>query len=193
MLHILLRRGYDVRLVLTDTKRIVDWNEEVRSYRDKIHRLIVELKLDPYVRIEQPAYDYMPNLYNNADIVVYPTVGEEPYGLVPLEAMSCGRPVVASRSGGIVETIIDGTTGYIVEKDDPEALSEKVAKLLNDRTDSRRFGDAGRQHVERNFSANAYTSDLLRRYTCDVSTRHSSSGQYGGGSGSTATSSLDRS
>jgi glycosyltransferase involved in cell wall biosynthesis len=167
MLRILLGRGYDVRLVLTDTIRIVDWNEEVRSYRNEILRMIGGLKLEPYVRIEQPAYDQMPILYNHADIVVYPTVGEEPYGLVPLEAMSCGRPVIASRSGGMIETVIDGTTGYIVEKNNPEALAEKVAKLLNDRAEARRLGDSGRRHVVRNFSANTYTSELLRRYACD--------------------------
>jgi glycosyltransferase involved in cell wall biosynthesis len=44
----------------------------------------------------------------------YQTVGEEPYGLVPLEAMSCGRPIVASRSGGIPETVVDGVTGFTV-------------------------------------------------------------------------------
>lgn len=163
-LRILLGRGYDVRLVLTDTKRIVDWNEEVRSYGKEILRMIAKLKFEPYIRVVQPAYDQMPILYNHADIVVYHTVGEEPYGLVPLEAMSCGRPIIASRSEGIVETVVDGSTGYIVEKNNPEALAEKVAKVLNDRAEARRLGDSGRRQVEGNSSAQTYTSELLRRY-----------------------------
>jgi glycosyltransferase involved in cell wall biosynthesis len=60
---------------------------------------------------------------HGADIVVYPTIGEEPYGLVPVEAMSC--PIIASKSGGIPETVVDRVTGYIVSKGDAAALADR--------------------------------------------------------------------
>ena len=106
----------------------------------------------------------MPGLYAAADIVVYPTVGEEPYGLVPVEAMSCARPVVASRSGGITETILDGVTGFIVPRNDIEALTDRVARLVTDRRLARRLGNSGRRHVEEHFNGRTYVRRLMHRY-----------------------------
>jgi glycosyltransferase involved in cell wall biosynthesis len=107
----------------------------------------------------------MPQLYKAADVVVYPTVGEEPYGLVPLEAMSCARPVVASRSGGIAETVIDGITGYIVARGDVDAMADRVGRLLREPALARRLGNAGRRHVEQHFDARKYVGRLIDRYT----------------------------
>jgi glycogen synthase len=68
--------------------------------------LIDALGLHDRVDLRPAAYADMPSLYAESDVVVYPTVGEEPYGLVPLEAMSCGSPVVVARSGGLSETVL---------------------------------------------------------------------------------------
>ena len=110
------------------------------------------------------SYSDMPELYEKADIVVYPTVGEEPYGLVPIEAMSCGRPVIASDSGGIRETVVDGTTGFIVPKKDPNALADRLMTLIADPRMARRIGRSGRQRAEKIFSAERYVSDLMKRF-----------------------------
>jgi glycosyltransferase involved in cell wall biosynthesis len=104
-----------------------------------------------------------------ADVVVYPTVGEEPYGLVPVEAMSCARPVVASKSGGITETIIDGVTGFIVPRGDVGCLVERVAQLFTDPILARRFGSSGRLHVEEYFNAQTYVETLVDRYATKMS------------------------
>jgi glycosyltransferase involved in cell wall biosynthesis len=106
----------------------------------------------------------MAALYDEADLVVYPTIGEEPYGLVPLEAMSCGRPVVAARSGGIAETVVDGETGYVVARGDVDALSERTSLLLENPERARRFGAAGRALVEREFHIGQYVAALIEDY-----------------------------
>ena len=109
-------------------------------------------------------YGEMHRLYEEADVVVYPTVGDEPYGLVPLEAMSMARPVVGSRSGGITETIVEGKTGFLVERGDSVALADRIEQLLRDPDLSQRMGQAGRRHVLTNFNGCEYAVSLLKSY-----------------------------
>ena len=164
MLRKLLDRGQDVCLAMTDTQRIVDWNSELHEYRARIMALIAELRLGDRVRFVQASYREMPRVYELADIVVYPTRAEEPLGLVPLEAMSCGRPVVASLSGGIAETVVDGRTGYVVPKDDVEALADRVDRLLRAPALARGLGTEGRRWVEEHFDGRRYAKALQQRF-----------------------------
>jgi glycosyltransferase involved in cell wall biosynthesis len=160
-LRLLVDRGHQLTLVLTDTQRIADWNRELNGYRQRIIGLVNELQLSSYVQFERASYADMPSLYQRADIVVYPTIGEEPYGLVPIEAMSCARPIIASNSGGIPETVVDGITGYIVPKGDAGALANRLAELISNPQLARRLGAAGRCRATDNFNAERYVSILL--------------------------------
>ncbi len=81
--------------------------------------------------------DVLPDYYAAADVVVMPSYYES-FGMVALEAMACGRPVVASRVGGLIFTVIDGLTGFHVPSGQPEALAEKL-ELLMRRPDLRRW------------------------------------------------------
>jgi glycosyltransferase involved in cell wall biosynthesis len=164
MLDRLRRTGLDVRLILTDTQTIVDWDQQLSAYRAEILAFIGEAELGGVVELRTVTYDEMPGLYREADVVVYPTIGDEPYGLVPLEAMSSGRPIVASRSGGMTETIVDGTTGFIVSRGDVTELTERVGQLLRAPDRRRRMGRAARRHVVTNFGLFAYVDGMLRRY-----------------------------
>jgi len=94
----------------------------------------------------------------------YPTIGEEPFGLVPLEGMACGKPVVVTASGGLVESVIDQKTGFIIKKRDPEMLAEKIALLLEDNELARKMGQAGRRHVAQNFSRERMTDETIELY-----------------------------
>lgn len=89
-------------------------------------------------------------LYNQASITVYAPI-REPFGLVPLESMASGTPVVAVREGGMQETILDGETGFLVERD-PVAFANAIQKLLNDPALAKRMGERGRQHVLENWT-----------------------------------------
>ena len=160
----LVDRGQQAALVITDTQRIADWNDELTRYRAFILTLIEELDLGNRIRLVRAPYADMPRLYAEADIVIYPTVGEEPYGLVPLEAMSCERPIVASRSGGIPETVVDGVTGFTVARSDVRELADQVGLLLSSPELARRMGLAGRGRVMQDFDAGAYANTLLRRF-----------------------------
>jgi glycosyltransferase involved in cell wall biosynthesis len=89
-------------------------------------------------------------LYNRALAVVY-TPRSEPFGLVPLEAMSCGVPVIGVNEGGVAETILDGITGRLIERD-PEILAWALLELLASPESRKEMGTAGRRHVEENWS-----------------------------------------
>lgn len=71
-------------------------------------------------------------LYEECDAVVFPVRWEEPWGLVPLEAMARGRPVVATGRGGSGEYLRDGVNCLLAEADDPEALARAVGRLADD-------------------------------------------------------------
>ncbi|BCX82142.1 L-malate glycosyltransferase [Methylomarinovum caldicuralii] len=92
------------------------------------------------------------NLYHSADIIVMPSRWDEPFGLIAIEAGACRKPIVATRVGGIPEIIEDGVTGFLVERDDLEALVSRVQQLIDDPGLRQRMGEAGMRKVEREFT-----------------------------------------
>ena len=84
--------------------------------------------------------------YNAADVVVIPSFSES-FGLVALEAMASGVPVVASRVGGLTVTVADGRTGYLVPWRCPEPFAEKIDLLLSNDALRRALGAAGAESV----------------------------------------------
>ncbi|QQC92063.1 glycosyltransferase [Streptomyces alfalfae] len=92
----------------------------------------------------------VPPLLRAADVVVCPA-DYEPFGIVPLEAMACGRPVVASAVGGQLDTVADPATGRLVPPRDPEALARAVAELLADPAGREAGGEAGRRRTLRRY------------------------------------------
>jgi glycosyltransferase involved in cell wall biosynthesis len=163
-LRLLRDRGFDARLILTDTQRIADWDEALPGYKHRLLALVRDHRLTPHVAFVSASYAEMTGIYNAVDVVLYPTIKDEPFGLVPLEAMACGRPVVASSSGGIVESVRNGVTGWLVAPGDPEALAGKVVDLLGEPDRAAAMGLAGRRRVEEMFSAEAHMRALTERY-----------------------------
>jgi len=115
-------------------------------------------------------------LYSNCSVFCCPSV-YEPFGIINLEAMACRAPVVASATGGILEVVVDGVTGYLVqfEQDpvtsfplDPQRFSRdlaaKLSALLADPERARRFGEAGRRRVEEMFSWSAIADQTIELY-----------------------------
>jgi alpha-maltose-1-phosphate synthase len=90
-------------------------------------------------------------LYSQAAVFCCPSV-YEPFGIINLEAMSCSTPVVASAVGGILETVVDGETGFLVPPADPKAIADAINKLLRNAEMAKQFGRNGRKRVEQFFS-----------------------------------------
>lgn len=86
-----------------------------------------------------------------ASKILVATAFREPLGLVPLEAMACGVPVIAVNEGGHKETIINGKTGYLVGKD-PKEIASKIDLLLSDKTLYKKMSVSARENVIKNWS-----------------------------------------
>jgi glycosyltransferase involved in cell wall biosynthesis len=99
----------------------------------------------------------LPHAYENADVVVFPVIWEEPWGLVPIEAMALGRPVVATGRGGSSEYLRDGENALLFEAGDARSLAAAVERLAEDATLRARLREGGIEtaprHTEDVFNA----------------------------------------
>ncbi|PSB19694.1 glycosyltransferase family 1 protein [Phormidesmis priestleyi ULC007] len=102
--------------------------------------------------------------FYNADIFVFPSIWDEGYGIPPVEAMAAGVPVVATRSGAVVETVQDGKTGFLVEKEDVQAIADAIVRLLEDDDLRETMGKAGRQRAMEFFTWERVAEKMLDRY-----------------------------
>ncbi len=109
-------------------------------------------KPDWFVPLGWCAHQETLALYQQADIVVVPSVWEEPFGLVAVEAMATGRPVCASRVGGLQSIIQEGETGLLFEGGNAVQLADCLEKLLDSPALCARMGKAGRDRVEKMYS-----------------------------------------
>jgi glycosyltransferase involved in cell wall biosynthesis len=90
--------------------------------------------------------------YRRANVFVFPSVWDEPLGLVALEAMACGTPVVASKKGGIPLTVKNGVNGFLVRARSAKAIAEKVNLILDNPELEQKLSEAARRIVEEKFS-----------------------------------------
>jgi D-inositol-3-phosphate glycosyltransferase len=99
-----------------------------------------EYELNDLVRfLGKRSQDSLPYYYSAAEMVIMPSHYES-FGMVALESMACGTPVIASLVGGLIHLVEDGVTGYHVPVDDPVALSQRIAGLLKDKALRYRMG-----------------------------------------------------
>jgi alpha-maltose-1-phosphate synthase len=115
-------------------------------------------------------------LYSHARVFCCPSV-YEPFGIINLEAMACRAPVVASATGGILEVVVDGETGYLVPfEQDPVTsfpvhpdqfardLAARLTALLKDPALSKQMGEAGRRRVEQHFAWSSIANQTIALY-----------------------------
>ena len=123
--------AYSKYLELSKVKRKLLMADLDKSYLDDI---IVKNHIENiYPNIQMPGYivnSDLPYIYNNAFAFLYTSLRES-FGIPLLEAMACGTPVVASATGGLVEQIIDGQTGFLFPSGDSEALAQSTLRILN--------------------------------------------------------------
>ncbi|MDY6989594.1 MAG: glycosyltransferase family 4 protein [Thermodesulfobacteriota bacterium] len=110
------------------------------------------------------SYADEPSLYRGAHVFVFPSVWHEPFGMPVIEAMSCGLPVVSTRSGGITELVEDGKTGLLVERGDSQMLADAIMRLLRDDPLRELMGKAGRKRVLERFTWDKIAEGFLTLY-----------------------------
>ena len=111
----------------------------------------------------QVPHDELPPLMRSADAVVC-VPWYEPFGIVPLEAMACGVPVVAAAVGGLVDTVIDGTTGVLVPPRRPAALAKAIRKLLAEPILRYAYGIAGSDRARSRYSWDRVARESVGAY-----------------------------
>ncbi|MQA96153.1 MAG: glycosyltransferase [Streptosporangiales bacterium] len=112
----------------------------------------------------------VPRLIRAADVVVCPATYEG-CGLVPLEAMACGVPVVATAVGSVADSVVDGTTGELIPPDDTEALAAALRRLATDPTRRTAYGIAGVDRVRSRYSWERVAEETLAAYDTVVGDR----------------------
>ena len=133
-----------------------------RSWEARLRTLTRDLGLEDRVHFTGFRRD-VPQVMGAMDCFVLAST-REPSGRVTQEAMACGLPVVATRSGGNVELIEDGTTGYLVPTQDPEAMALRLLELLADPNLRAAIGRAGRAWAEAHFGADTHAQRVLSCY-----------------------------
>ena len=147
--HLILAGGYDKRL-----------GENINHYAE-LKELCKSLNLEESVSFMRSINDKqkITLLTKTANCLIY-TPTNEHFGIVPVEAMYCHKPVIAVSSGGPLETVVDGKTGFLV-KSEPQEFSEKMLILLkNSKADNQKLSDQSHAHVVKNFSFQAFKQKL---------------------------------
>lgn len=123
-----------IKLIMAGKIREQDYFEEIKK----------DIDGEQIKYVSEVSFEEKVKLYQNAKAFIFPIFWEEPFGLVMIEAMSCGTPVVAFNHGAVSEVVRDGLTGYVVQ--DHSQMVEAVKKI--DRVDR----SVCRKHVEENFT-----------------------------------------
>ncbi|MEO0949097.1 MAG: glycosyltransferase [Cyanobacteria bacterium J06641_5] len=132
--------------------------------RERIEKLVVELNLTEQVQFTgRISDDDLPAYYAAADICAVPSF-YEPFGLVAIEAMASGTPVVASNVGGLQFTVVPEETGLLVPPKDELALVRAIARILQDPDWGQRLGANGRARVAAKFAWDGVARQLGELY-----------------------------
>jgi glycosyltransferase involved in cell wall biosynthesis len=136
----------------TETFYMQRFKEQIRRLGLENNFIINDFRLD------------MPSVFAAFDIFVLPSTLPEPFGLVVIEAMASGKPLVATAPGGPSETVVDRETGYLVKPSDPQDIAAAVGNLLADPAKCASKGEAGRKRACDVFALPRYVKEFEDLY-----------------------------
>lgn len=135
------------------------------SYREQFMKNAAAMGIAEHITwtglIQDP---FEAGVYETADIVCQLSEWEELFGWMIAEAMAYGKPIVATRVGGIPELVNDGVSGFLIERGAPAAAAEKLDRLANDSELRRKLGDKGREIVSEKFDLRRNVAQLVELY-----------------------------
>jgi glycosyltransferase involved in cell wall biosynthesis len=136
------------------------------TYAAGLRKLAHEHGLDDVLQFAGWRYGWnqMPEVMAALDLLVHTPVRAEPLGLVVLEAMATGRPVVATAAGGLLEIVSDGVDGLLVPVGDVNATAAAIMRVLDDPPTARAIGQAARCTVESRYNADSYAARIQDLY-----------------------------
>jgi glycosyltransferase involved in cell wall biosynthesis len=110
------------------------------------------------------SHEEMPQYFNLGDVIAFPTYSVESFGLVAAEAMACGRPVVASKSGGLKEIIQDRESGLLAEPRNEEEVRNGIIEILENEKFAMDLGCNARKRILKNFSLDKMINSTIKIY-----------------------------
>jgi len=116
--------------------------------RKKYEKRIAKEGLKDVVFAGYSTYSDLPRYYQTADIVCFPATGRESFGIVLLEAMSVGKPIIATAIDGFNNVLTDGVEGLSVPPRDAEKLTESLLKLIKNKSLRQQMGEKGREKAQ---------------------------------------------
>jgi len=151
----IIQREADVILLLA--------GREDRSYARQVRGLIRELHLESRIVLLGP----VPNkevveLMKACEVFLYASIGGEGIPRAILEAMACGKPVVATKVAGIPEAVKDGETGFLVDVGDYKAIARRTLEILRNEKLRARLGDNARKLIEKEFDYKVIIPELAK-------------------------------
>jgi len=146
--RLLVAGGYDSRV-----------KENLEHYQQLVELAKCKGVEDRVVFLKSPSDEEKVWLLRNSDCLVYTPAGEH-FGIVPLESMYCGTPVMAVNNGGPVETVVHGETGWLSDQDDLKFSRVMENVIGMDKGQLKVMGEAGRRRVEQFFSFEAFSKNL---------------------------------
>ncbi|MEA3493040.1 MAG: glycosyltransferase family 4 protein [Candidatus Margulisiibacteriota bacterium] len=153
----------DAFLIMSGSSNIIDLGQQQGKDISYFRGLIKQLEIEDSVYINTFSIDKeMPDLYRMADVVIYPSIFEEPFGLAMLESMAAAKPIVVTSVGGMPEVIHDDVNGYVVPRRNHVLLAEKIIKLLKDNELRGQLGRTGRQQVEGLYTKEIYARKIIK-------------------------------
>ena len=151
--------------LLTDDEKVLDLAPLYRGDYYEHLQGILPPHLWPQVSVEDALpHSELAEHYRMADIFIGPSVWNEPFGMVIVEAMASGLPVIATRGGGIPEIVTNGETGFLTERGDSAGLAEAIISLLQNDDLRESMGRAGRKRALQLFSWEKISDQLLSLY-----------------------------
>lgn len=145
------RHGVDAELVVVGGE-IGRLHGQDNPEMARLRALARELGIAAHVRFAgQKARAELRDCYSAANVFVT-TPWYEPFGITPVEAMACARPVIGSEVGGIKSTVVDGATGFLIPSRDPQAVAERLFTLQRDPALARRMGQEGLRRAHRHYT-----------------------------------------
>jgi glycosyltransferase involved in cell wall biosynthesis len=138
----------------------------LETYAAELRTKATALGLDPFLVWTEWQYgpQDMPAVHRAIDILVLASSEPEPFGLVVVEGMASGRPVIATAHGGPCELLEDGVSGILVPPRDPDVMADAMRRLIDDPVAARAMGAAGRLRAETHYSSRAYLAGVARVY-----------------------------
>lgn len=130
----------------------------------RLQTLVKDLDLEANVFFV-PWVEDVTGAYAASDVVVHASILPEPFGLVILEAMNVGRPVIATRAGGVVDIVENGISGLLAEPNNVSSMSNAMVKLAQDPSQARSLAEAGQQRARTVFTMAQNGGKIAEVYT----------------------------